>query len=148
MKKQFTRWGLVLLSVFLLFGYVVPMWSLVIPVTAYDATADKQAVKKMEEELAVLRGSSVVASDAYKAALAAYKKTEADIAAAEELKIALDKEIFALEQEIEKTQELLQTYNEQLAYYADAVVKKQVPAGGSTEAASVVTVTVEKKKAE
>lgn len=125
MKKQFTRWSLLLLSVILLVSYVIPMWSLTIPVTAYDATADKQQVKKMEEELAALRGSSSLASDAYKEALAAYKETEADIAAAEQLKISLDKEILALETEIDKTQELLTTYNEQLAYYADAVVEKQ-----------------------
>ncbi len=125
MKRYFTRWGLVLLSVVLVVGYVVPMWSLTIPITAYDATEDKQQVKKMEEELAVLRGSSSVASEAYQAALDAYKQTEADIAAAQELKISLDKEILALETEIEKTQELLTTYNEQLAYYAEAVVEKQ-----------------------
>jgi len=125
MKRYFTRWGLLLLSVVMLVCYVVPMWSLTIPVTAYDATADKQAVKKMEEELAALRGSSSIASDAYQKALAAYKQTEADIAAAEELKISLDREIAALETEIDKTQELLNTYNEQLAYYADAVVEKQ-----------------------
>lgn len=125
MKRYFTRWGLLLLSVVMLVCYVVPMWSLTIPVIAYDATADKQAVKKMEEELAALRGSSSVASDAYQKALAAYKQTEADIAAAEELKISLDREIAALETEIDKTQELLNTYNEQLAYYADAVVEKQ-----------------------
>lgn len=125
MKKQFTRWSLLLLSVIMLVGYVVPMWSLTIPVKAYDATEDKQKVKLMEEELAVLRGNSSVASDAYKEALAAYKETEADIAAAEKLKISLDKEILALETEIDKTQQLLTTYNEQLAYYADAVVEKQ-----------------------
>lgn len=125
MKRYFTRWVLLLLSVVMLVCYVVPMWSLTIPVIAYDATADKQAVKKMEEELAALRGSSSVASDAYQKALAAYKQTEADIAAAEELKISLDREIAALETEIDKTQELLNTYNEQLAYYADAVVEKQ-----------------------
>ena len=125
MKKQFTRWSLLLLSVIMLVGYVVPMWSLTIPVKAYDATEDKQKVKLMEDELAALRDSSSIASKAYKEALAAYKETEADIAAAEKLKISLDKEILALETEIDKTQQLLTTYNEQLAYYADAVVEKQ-----------------------
>lgn len=125
MKKHACRWALLLLSAVLLVCYIVPMWSLTIPVAAYDATADKQEVKKMEEELAVLRGSSAVASDAYRAALAAYRQTEADIAAAEELKISLDREIQALETEIEKTQELLTTYNTQLEYYAGAVVEKQ-----------------------
>ena len=125
MKKQFTRWSLLLLSVIMLVGYVIPMWSLTIPVKAYDATEDKQKVKLMEDELAALRDSSSIASEAYKEALAAYKETEADIAAAEKLKISLDKEILALETEIDKTQQLLTTYNEQLAYYADAVVEKQ-----------------------
>ncbi len=125
MKQHIIRFGILLLSVFLLAGYAVPMWSLTVPVFAYDATEDKLQVKKMEEELAMLRGSSSVASEAYQKALAAYKQTEADIAAAEELKISLDREIQALETEIEKTQELLTTYNEQLAYYADAVVEKQ-----------------------
>ena len=125
MKKQVIRWSLLLLSVVLLITYVIPMWSLVIPVTAYDATEDKQAVKKMEEELENLRGSSALASEEYKRALAAYNQTKADIAAAEELKISLDKEIFAKEAEIEKTQSLLTTYNEQLAYYSVAVVEKQ-----------------------
>jgi len=115
----------VLLSVILLAGYVIPMWSLVIPTAAYDATADQQALKKMEEELAALRGSSSLATEEYKQALAAYKQTEADIAAAQELKIALDREILALETEIEKTQELLDVYNEQLAYYAGAVTEKE-----------------------
>ena len=126
MKKRYIRWGTVLLSVFLLAGYIVPMWSLTIPVRAYDATADKQQVKKMEEELAVLRGSAELASEAYRAALAEYKQTEADIAAAEALKVSLDREIAALEAEIEKTQSLLTTYNEQLAYYDGAVAEKQV----------------------
>ena len=125
MKKRYIRWGTVLLSVFLLAGYIVPMWSLTIPVRAYDATADKQQVKKMEEELAVLRGSAELASEAYRAALAEYKQTEADIAAAEALKVSLDREIAALEAEIEKTQSLLTTYNEQLAYYDGAVAEKQ-----------------------
>ncbi|MBQ7983215.1 MAG: peptidoglycan DD-metalloendopeptidase family protein, partial [Clostridia bacterium] len=106
-------------------GYVIPMWSLVIDVAAYDATADQQAVKKMEEELAALRGSSSLATEEYEKALAAYKQTEADIAAAQELKITLDKEILALETEIEKTQELLDIYNEQLEYYAGAVTEKE-----------------------
>ena len=126
MKKRYIRWGTVLLSVFLLAGYIVPMWSLTIPVRAYDATADKQQVKKMEEELAVLRGSAELASEAYRAALAEYKQTEADIAAAEALKVSLDREIAALEAEIEKTQSLLTTYTEQLAYYDGAVAEKQV----------------------
>ncbi len=125
MKKTIIRLGTLVLSVLLLAGYVIPMWSLTVPVSAYDATADKQAVKKMEEELAVLRGSSAVASQAYKDALAAYNQTAADIAAAEQLKISLDREILALETEIEKTQELLTTYNEQLEYYSVAVVEKQ-----------------------
>ena len=125
MKKYAGRWGILLLSVILLVGYVIPMWSLTVPIAAYDATADKQAVKKMEEELANLRGSSALASDAYREALADYQKTEADIAAAEALKISLDREIAALEAEIEKTQELLTTYNTQLEYYAGAVVEKQ-----------------------
>lgn len=114
-----------LLSVILLAGYVIPMWSLVIPTAAYDATVDQQALKKMEEELAALRGSSSLATEEYNQALAAYKQTEADIAAAQELKIALDREILALETEIEKTQELLDVYNEQLAYYAGAVTEKE-----------------------
>lgn len=126
MKKRYIRWGTILLSVFLLAGYIVPMWSLTIPVRAYDATADKQQVKKMEEELEVLRGSAELASEAYRAALAKYKQTEADIAAAEALKVSLDREIAALEAEIEKTQSLLTTYNEQLAYYDGAVAEKQV----------------------
>lgn len=125
MKKHCIRWGMILLSMFLLVGYIIPMWSLTIPVRAYDATADKQQVKKMEEELAVLRGSAALASEAYRAALEDYKQTEADIAAAQTLKISLDREIAALEAEIEKTQSLLTTYNEQLEYYAGAVVEKQ-----------------------
>ena len=71
MKKQFTRWSLLLLSVIMLVGYVIPMWSLTIPVKAYDATEDKQKVKLMEDELAALRDSSSIATEAYKEALAA-----------------------------------------------------------------------------
>ncbi|MBR5871509.1 MAG: peptidoglycan DD-metalloendopeptidase family protein [Clostridia bacterium] len=125
MKKRCLRWGSAILSVLLLVCYIIPMWSLTIPVKAYDATADKQQVKKMEEELEVLRGTSALAAQAYKEALAAYKKTEADIAAAEALKVSLDKEIAAMEAEIEKTQSLLTTYNSQLEFYAGAVVEKQ-----------------------
>ena len=125
LKKHLIRLGIVLLTAVFLAGYVIPMWSLVIPIASYDATADKQALKKMEEELAALRGTSAQATDAYKNVLAEYKKAEADLALAEELKISLDREIHALETEIEKTQQLLNTYNEQLVYYADAVAQKQ-----------------------
>ena len=125
LKKHLIRLGIVLLTAVFLAGYVIPMWSLVIPIASYDATADKQALKKMEEELAALRGTSAQATDAYKNALAEYKKAEADLALAEELKISLDREIHALETEIEKTQQLLNIYNEQLVYYADAVAQKQ-----------------------
>lgn len=120
------RLGMVFIAVLMLASYAIPKWSLVIPVAAYDATVDKQAVKKMEEELAALRGSSALATQEYKDALAAYKQTEADIFAAEELKISLDKEILALETEIEKTTELLGVYNEQLIVYENAVKEKEV----------------------
>lgn len=125
MKQRIFRWGLVILSVVLLAGYVIPMWSLVIPVSAYDSSEDKQAVKKMEEELENLRDSSALASEEYKRALDAYNQTKADITAAEELKISLDKEIVTKEAEVEKTQSLLTTYNEQLELYSVAVVEKQ-----------------------
>ncbi|MGM9624812.1 MAG: hypothetical protein ACI3XM_03800, partial [Eubacteriales bacterium] len=101
-KKRYINIGVLLSAVLLLVFYVLPTWSLVIPVAAYDATADKQAVKKMEEELSALQGSSTIAQQAYEEALAAYKQTEADIAAAEALKTSLDKEITALEAEIDK----------------------------------------------
>ncbi|MBQ8577023.1 MAG: peptidoglycan DD-metalloendopeptidase family protein [Clostridia bacterium] len=123
--KPYIRIGCVILAVGMLATYAIPKWSLVIPVVAYDATADKQAVKKMEEELAALRGSSAQATQDYEDALAAYKQTEADILAAEELKISLDKEIAALETEIDKTNELLNVYNEQLAVYEVAVAEKE-----------------------
>ncbi len=124
-RKTYLRIGIVLLSVFLLASYAIPKWSLVIPVAAYDATADKQAIKKMEEELSALRGSSALATQEYKDALAAYKQTEADIFAAEVLKESLDKEIAALELEIEKTNELLSIYNNQLEVYRVAVEEKE-----------------------
>ena len=124
-KKRAIHFGILLAAAVLLFSYAVPKWSLVIPVAAYDATQDRQALKKLEEELAVLRGSREQAKSEYEQALAAYNQTKADIAAAEELKISLDWEILALETEIAKTQELLDTYNEQLVVYEDAISEKQ-----------------------
>ncbi len=123
--KLHMRIGMVIIAVLMLASYAIPKWSLVVPVAAYDATADKQAVKKKEEELAALVGSSALATQEYNEALAAYKQTEADIFAAEELKISLDKQIYALETEIEKTTELLGIYNEQLKIYEAAVVEKE-----------------------
>ena len=51
MKKHCIRWGTILLSMFLLVGYIIPMWSLTIPVRAYDATADKQQVQDNIEKV-------------------------------------------------------------------------------------------------
>ena len=124
-KRRAIRLGIILAAAVLLCSYAVPKWSLAIPVAAYDATQDRQALKKLEEELAALRGSREQANSEYEQALAAYNQTKADIAAAEELKISLDKEILALETEIAKTQELLNTYNEQLVVYGEAISEKQ-----------------------
>lgn len=123
--RSHVKVGILFLTVGLLASYAIPKWSLIIPVTAYDAAADRQAVKIMEEELAALRGSSAIAQQDYENALSAYRKTEADIAAAQALKISLDKEITALESEIDKTNELLNVYNTQLTIYEAAVVEKE-----------------------
>ncbi len=124
-KSGVLRVTAILFAILMLALYAIPKWSLVIPVAAYDATADKQAVRKMEEELAALKGSSALATKEYTDALAAYKQTEADIFAAEKLKISLDKEIAALETEIDKTNELLIVYNTQIDVYVNAIAEKE-----------------------
>ncbi|MCQ2431489.1 MAG: peptidoglycan DD-metalloendopeptidase family protein [Clostridia bacterium] len=116
---------LVLLCVLTVF-YAVPKWSLVIPVSAATSVAeDQQRVKKMQEELSLLKNSRKNATDEYNAALAEYNKAMLDIDNAYKAKELLDKEIAALEEETEKTQELLNTYTEQLDTYAVLIADKQ-----------------------
>jgi len=93
----------------LLVGYAVPKWSLIIPVRAAEAVTaeEKQAVKKLEEELAVLKKNRSFAQETYEAALAAYEAAELDYVKAKEAKEALDAEISALESEIDTTNQLL-----------------------------------------
>ena len=54
--------------------YAIPKWSLVLPIRAAEAVTaeEKQAVKKLEEELAVLRGNRTFARESYEAAKKAY----------------------------------------------------------------------------
>ena len=112
----------------LLVGYAVPKWSLVIPVRAAEAVTaeEKQAVKKLEEELAVLKKNRSFAQETYEAALAAFEAAELDYIKAKDAKEALDAEISALESEIETTNRLLETYNEQLTYYTAEIAAKEV----------------------
>ena len=107
--------------------YAIPKWSLVIPIKAAEAVTaeEKQAVKKMEEELAVLKGNREFARDAYETALADYKAAELDYTKAQKAKEALDNEVAALESEIDITNDLLNTYNEQLTYYTGQIANKE-----------------------
>lgn len=112
----------------LLVGYAVPKWSLIIPVRAAEAVTaeEKQAVKKLEEELAVLKKNRSFAQETYEAALAAYEAAELDYVKAKEAKEALDAEISALESEIDTTNQLLETYNGQLTYYTAEIAAKEI----------------------
>ena len=107
--------------------YAIPKWSLVLPIKAAEAVTaeEKQAVKKMEEELAVLKGNREFARDAYETALADYKAAELDYTKAQKAKEALDNEVAALESEIDITNDLLNTYNEQLTYYTGQIENKE-----------------------
>ncbi|MBQ7298518.1 MAG: peptidoglycan DD-metalloendopeptidase family protein [Clostridia bacterium] len=107
--------------------YAIPKWSLVLPIKAAEAVTaeEKQAVKKLEEELAVLKGNRTFARESYEAALAAYEAAELDYVKAQKAKEALDAEITALESEIDTTNTLLNTYNEQLDYYTGEIAVKE-----------------------
>ncbi|MBO5648306.1 MAG: peptidoglycan DD-metalloendopeptidase family protein [Clostridia bacterium] len=107
--------------------YAVPKWSLVIPVRAAETVSaeDKQALKKMEEELRVLRENRTFAQENYLHALEEFKTAELDYMKAQEAKEALDSEIAALESEIEITSSLLNTYNIQLGYYTEQISIKE-----------------------
>ncbi len=125
-KSRIRRWiagGLTVLTL----CYAIPKWSLVLPIRAAEAVTaeEKQAVKKLEEELAVLRGNRTFARESYEAAKKAYEDAELDYVKAQKAKEALDSEIAALESEIDTTNTLLNTYNEQLVYYTDEIALKE-----------------------
>lgn len=102
---------------------ILPKASLASAATTIDE--DRQSIKLMEETLAQLKQSSATASTAYEEALAAYESAELDILAAYEAKEALDKEIAALQKEIDSTSALLAVYNEQVEKYSVALVEKE-----------------------
>ena len=97
----------------------------VLTTAASTTEEDRQSIKLMEETLAQLKQSSSSASNAYEEALAAYESAELDILAAYEAKEALDKDIIALQNEIDSTSALLAVYNEQVESYAHAIVEKE-----------------------
>ncbi len=107
--------------------YAIPKWSLVLPIRAAEAVTaeEKQAVKKLEEELAVLKNNRTYARENYEAALAEYEAAELDFMKAQKAKEALDNEITALEGEIDVTNNLLNTYNTQLTYYTEEIAVKE-----------------------
>ncbi len=86
---------------------------------------DKQNIKLMEETLAQLQQTASSAASAYEEALAAYESAELDILAAYDAKEALDKDILALQKEIDSTSALLAVYNEQVEYYSAAIAEKE-----------------------
>ena len=107
--------------------YAIPKWSLVLPIRAAEAVTaeEKQAVKKLEQELAVLKDNRTFARENYEAALAEYEAAELDFMKAQKAKEALDNEITALEGEIDVTNNLLNTYNTQLTYYTEEIAVKE-----------------------
>ncbi len=108
--------------------YAIPKWSLVLPIKAAEAVTaeEKQAVKKLEEELAVLKNNRAYARENYETALAEYEAAELDYMKAQKAKEALDNEITALEGEIDVTNNLLNTYNTQLEYYTAEIENKEI----------------------
>ncbi len=106
--------------------YAVPKWSLTIPVSAASTTIaeDQQRVKKLEAELAILKDNRASASGAYTDAITAYNDAVLDLEKARAAKEALDKEIMALEGEIDKSKELLDIYSQQSETYQTAVAEK------------------------
>ncbi len=113
---------LLVLTVF----FSLPKIPLTVPASAATTIAeDQQRIKKMEEELAMLRSTSNNASDAYSKAYAEYKAAMLDVEKALEVKKALDNQINSLETEIEKTQTLLNTYTEQLVVYDAQIADKE-----------------------
>lgn len=125
-KSRILRWIAGTLAVLTL-CYAVPKWSLAIPIRAAEAVTaeEKQAVKKLEQELAILKENRTLARDNYQTALAEYKAAELDYMKAQKAKEALDNEITALEGEIDTTTNLLNTYNTQLTYYTEEIAKKE-----------------------
>ncbi len=107
--------------------YAVPKWSLVIPVKAVEAVteSEKQAVKKLEEELAILKENRSLARENYNTAKQAYADAEYDYRKAHDAKLALDGEINLLASEIDSTSTLLNVYNDQLTYYTGAIAEKE-----------------------
>jgi len=125
-KSRILRWIAGALAVLNL-CYAVPKWSLAIPIRAAEAVTaeEKQAVKKLEQELAILKENRTLARDNYQTALEEYQSAELDYMKAQKAKEALDNEITALEGEIDTTNNLLNTYNTQLAYYTEEIAKKE-----------------------
>jgi len=126
-SKAILRWiagGMAVLTL----CYAIPKWSLVLPIKAAEAVTaeEKQAVKKLEEELAVLKNNRAYARENYETALAEYEAAELDYMKAQKAKEALDNEITALEGEIDVTNNLLNTYNTQLAYYTAEIENKEI----------------------
>lgn len=111
----------------LMLTYAIPKWSLVLPISAAPAVteSEKQAVKKMEEELAILKENRSLARENYSDAIDAYKNAQFDYNKAHDAKLALDNEITLLASEIDSTSALLNIYNEQLVYYTDAIAEKE-----------------------
>jgi len=125
-KSRILRWIAGALAVLNL-CYAVPKWSLAIPIRAAEAVTaeEKQAVKKLEEELAILKENRTLARENYQTALAEYEAAELDYMKAQKAKEALDNEITALESEIDITNNLLNTYNTQLEFYTAEIADKE-----------------------
>ncbi len=105
----------------------MPEQSFVLPVMAAPVVTDedRQAVKKREEELAILKEKRSTARENYQDAIDAYQNAEFDYKKAHDAKLALDNEIAALAAEIDSTSQLLEIYNAQLVYYTDAIAEKE-----------------------
>lgn len=105
--------------------FALPKVPTTVSVSASTIAEDQQRIKKMKEELAMLRSTSNTATAAYEEAYAIYKDAMMDYEKAMEAKKALDAQVTALETEIEKTQTLLNTYNEQIQIYDTQIKEKE-----------------------
>jgi len=123
-KRSFLRTVAALMGIALLCS-AIPGSMLVSAEAISVSVADQQLLKKLEEELSVLKDNRTFAQQSYEEAVAEYDAAQLDYVKAYDAKRALDAEIAALEKEIDATNLLLTTYNEALTYYTDAIEEKK-----------------------
>lgn len=85
---------------------------------------EKAAISILEDQLAILQKNSENASESYQAAVTAYTEAQYDVRRARAVKEALDREVGALEAEIDTSRTLLAIYDTELAELDEEISEK------------------------